>query len=367
MLCGIVKAGNRMPGRGVTRPFYPNVNIIRLIAASTVIFSHAFLISEKTEANEPFVRLFGDDKILGIFGVYAFFITSGFLVTQSAQFGSVGGFLWRRALRIYPALVVCILLSVYVLGPLFSPLGIRRYLRWSNPLETTVLSVLNPSYGMKLPNVQFYDPAISWLATFTNGSLWSISQEIFCYLILAALMAIGLLRAPFMAFALAVGVTWQLFFEHPWPDTQLITDFTFIAPYFFCGSLLWFVMEKWQPNLVLASIFAALGVLCLVFLPAYSYGPMLFAYPLVYIAISPSIQLPTLDRLGDVSYGTYLYGWPVEQVVNHALGQYSTWWTVFGLSLPITLLLGWLSWHLLEKHALRLKRISFLQRQPVSP
>ncbi|MBB2840569.1 UNVERIFIED_ORG: hypothetical protein GGE64_004345 [Rhizobium etli] len=64
-------------------------------------------------------------------------------------------------------------------------------------------------------------------------------------------------------------------------------------------------MEKWQPNLVLASIFAALGVLCLVFLPAYSYGPMLFAYPLVYIAISPSIQLPTLDRLGDVSCSAF--------------------------------------------------------------
>lgn len=46
---------------------------------------------------------------------------------------------------------------------------------------------------------------------------------------------------------------------------------------------------------------------------------------------------------------------------------YSTWWAVFALSLPTSLLLGWLSWHLLEKRALGLKRISYFQRQPVSP
>ncbi|MEH7912070.1 hypothetical protein V7798_33650 [Rhizobium laguerreae] len=90
------------------------------------------------------------------------------------------------------------------------------------------------------------------------------------------------------------------------------------------------------------------------------------SYPLVYIATSPIIRLPTLERLGDVSYGTYLYGWPAEQVVNHALGPSSTWWAVFALSLPTAWLLGWLSWHLLEKRALRLKRISLRQRQPVS-
>ncbi|MBB4526842.1 UNVERIFIED_ORG: peptidoglycan/LPS O-acetylase OafA/YrhL [Rhizobium sophorae] len=356
-----------MHGGEIKKAYYPNFNMIRLVAASTVIFSHAFLISEKTSANEPFERLLGEGNILGIFGVYVFFITSGFLVTQSAQFGSPGGFLWRRALRIYPAFVVCTLLSVYVLGALFSPLGVSGYLLKSLHVKTTLLSLLDPNFGMTLPHVQFYDPAISWLATVVNGSLWTIGQEIFCYLIVAGLMAIGLLRAPLMALALTVGVTWELSFNHPWPNIRFLTDFTFIAPYFFCGSLLWFVMEKRQPNIVLALIFAALGVLCLAFWPAYVYGPMLFAYPLIFIATSPVIRLMTLERLGDVSYGTYLYGWPVEQVVNHALGQYSTWWAVSALSLPTAWLLGWLSWNLLEKRALRLKRISLLRPQAVIP
>ncbi|WP_427145373.1 acyltransferase family protein [Rhizobium pisi] len=349
-----------MDGREIEKAFYPNFNMIRLVAASMVIFSHAFLISEKTSANEPFRRLLGQGTF-GIFGVYAFFITSGFLVTQSAQFGSAGGFLWRRALRIYPAFAVCTLLSVYVLGALFSPLGISGYLLKSLHVKTTLHSLFDPNFGMTLPHVQFYDPAISWLATFVNGSLWTIGQEIFCYLIIAGLMAIGLLRAQLMALVLAVGVTWQLFFDHPWPNIRFLTDFTFIAPYFCCGSLLWIVMEKRQPNIVLALIFVVLGVLCLVIWPNYFYRPMLFAYPLIYIATSPVIRLPTLERVGDVSYGTYLYGWPVEQVMNHALGQYSTWWAVFALSLPASWLLGWLSWHLLEKRALRLKRIALLR------
>src|SRR5262249_32074626 len=79
---------------------YSNFDFIRVVAAASVIFSHSFLIAEGTEKDEPFERLFGGHNILGIYGVFIFFIISGFLVTQSAyRSGSLSRFVWKRFLR----------------------------------------------------------------------------------------------------------------------------------------------------------------------------------------------------------------------------------------------------------------------------
>src|SRR4051812_33589333 len=87
-----------------------NFDTIRLVAAASVIFSHAFLIADGHDKNEPFVRLTG--SIIGIHGVFIFLIISGFLVTQSLKTSSsLRHFAWKRSLRIYPALALCAIVS----------------------------------------------------------------------------------------------------------------------------------------------------------------------------------------------------------------------------------------------------------------
>src|SRR6202140_773674 len=96
-----------------------NFYALRLIAALSVVFSHSFLIAEGTEANEPFVRLTGNQCILGLVGVFVFFIISGYLVTESwCRSPMPGRFALRRGLRIYPGLLVNVAICAFLIGPL---------------------------------------------------------------------------------------------------------------------------------------------------------------------------------------------------------------------------------------------------------
>ena len=107
-----------------------NFDTLRLVAAGSVIFSHAFLLSQGRQDNEPLVLLTGGQSVLGVVGVFVFFVISGFLVTQSFETtGSPLRFLAKRALRIYPGLAACILLCAFVLGPLVTSLPLGAYLR----------------------------------------------------------------------------------------------------------------------------------------------------------------------------------------------------------------------------------------------
>jgi hypothetical protein len=95
------------PAPSTTR--YLNFDLsLRLAAAASVVFSHAFGITEGHDRNEPFVRLLGPENILGIYGVYIFFITSGFLITASFHRSSLGDYALKRGFRIIPGLAVCV-------------------------------------------------------------------------------------------------------------------------------------------------------------------------------------------------------------------------------------------------------------------
>ena len=105
--------------------------------------------------------------------------------------------------------------------------------------------------------------------------------------------------------------------------------------------------------------------------------PLVAAFPLLYFADSPSIRLPGTGRLGDISYGLYLYGWPDAQVVCALSGDTPSWWSIWlwstAATVPVALLswhlvrlastvstvpIAWASWHFVEKPALALKGLS---------
>src|SRR5688572_15400253 len=106
-----------------------NFDAVRLAAALAVVFSHSFLIAEGTERNEPFVWITGNQSILGLLGVFVFFVISGYLVTESyVRNPAPGRFALRRTLRIYPGLVVNVLVCAFLVGPLVSALPLGAYL-----------------------------------------------------------------------------------------------------------------------------------------------------------------------------------------------------------------------------------------------
>ena len=161
-----------------------NFDALRLVAATSVVFSHAFLLSQGREDNEPLKWLTGQ-TILGVVGVFVFFVISGFLVTQSCETtGSPLRFAAKRALRIYPGYLVCILLCTVALGPLVSTLPLHAYLAsggtWDFLLWNLVMNVEHNS----LPGVRFtgFD-----IGTIVDGPLWSLPCEMVMYAMVLAL------------------------------------------------------------------------------------------------------------------------------------------------------------------------------------
>src|SRR5262245_41374647 len=101
---------------------------LRLVAALFVIFSHAFLIATGSEESEPMVRLLGPGNILGLYGVFTFFIISGFLLARSlASNAGAITFTVSRVLRIFPAYLCAVLVVGLAIGPFFTTLPVRQY------------------------------------------------------------------------------------------------------------------------------------------------------------------------------------------------------------------------------------------------
>jgi peptidoglycan/LPS O-acetylase OafA/YrhL len=339
-------------------PRFRNFDTIRLAAAASVVFSHAFLISDGHEGNEPFVRLTGN--ILGIHGVFVFLIISGFLVTQSLYASpSLLSFAWKRFLRIYPALAVCAIVSAFIIAPFFSDLSWNKYVQSLIGVKY-IAKVLLLYDTSGIPTVQFYNQGPQWLGYDINGSLWSIASEIYCYMILFILAVLGLVSIPTALIGLIAGsvlLQAYLLFPQLVSDTAII-NLLYTVPSFAAGVVMYFVHSHFGISKAPALI--CCGALLLTAPMGYSMllFPILAGYPLIALGVTRSISLGNAARFGDLSYGTYLYGWPIEQVVRSLAGDTLSGWSLFLISFPLATACGWLSWHLVEKHALALKSLA---------
>jgi peptidoglycan/LPS O-acetylase OafA/YrhL len=326
-----------------------NFDTIRLLAATSVIFSHSFLLVDQNELREPFVRLLGAHNIVGIYGVFVFFIISGYLVTQSYfRSASPLEFLYKRALRIFPALIVCAFILAFIVAPIFSNKPLQQYYLNTDGYRYFFRTIfLFKAPWPDIEGVSIYNLPYGVLL---NGSLWSIQSEVLCYLGLLLLGILKLLDLRTSVALLVLGIISNHFFDGG--------KFVLVLPAFAAGMCLFFICKTYPLSGVLA-IIALVGLII-----GGASGnlrdvafPIFGSYAIIYLGFSKTISLGRAARFGDVSYGTYLYGWPVEQCVRAAFGDGAKWWIVFSLSVPIALLLGFVSWHAIEKVALRYRSL----------
>lgn len=136
---------------------FPGFDGLRLLAAMSVLFSHGFLIATGSEQDEPLARLLGKGEIAGMYGVYTFFIISGFLLARSLALDpSVLRFAVNRILRIYPGFIFCVIATAIVLGPIGSSLSWSEYLVRSEVREYAATSLICLCDPAKLPGVYAY-------------------------------------------------------------------------------------------------------------------------------------------------------------------------------------------------------------------
>ncbi|MEI9982829.1 MAG: hypothetical protein WDN69_06215 [Aliidongia sp.] len=63
-------------------------------------------------------------------------------------------------------------------------------------------------------------------------------------------------------------------------------------------------------------------------------------------------------RIGDYSYGLYIYGYAIQQTYAYLFPSHRIWWLNVAVSLPIAFVCATLSWHLIEKPALDNRKIA---------
>ncbi len=320
-----------------------NFNLIRLIAAWLVIYSHAWAITG-TAGDDHLARL-TLSKSAGAFAVDVFFVISGFLVAASFERNGWRDFLIARALRIYPALIVCVALSVFVLGPMLTlsadywrDATTWRYL-WANAT---------------LWRAEFWLPGVFEASprTAVNGSLWTLPIEGRLYLALLLAGVFGMLRpwryASAWALAMAAACAFALW-RAPLPEH--LSYLIWVTSFFITGTLAWVLRERialrWP---ILAALFvtAALTRGGLAFPAAYF---ALVVYGTFYLGFA--LRLPRIEK-NDLSYGVYLYGWPMQQLA--LLAGAVTLASNILIATSMTLLCAALSWFCIERPALRLKR-----------
>lgn len=327
-----------------------------MAAAYGVLVTHSFALAIGTGAAQPLHDRLG--MTLGSIAVDIFFLTSGFLVTASLLTReSTIEFVWGRVLRIFPALFAMLLVTVFGIGLFFTTLPWSSYITDPKLYKYFLKNVtLIGGVAYRLPGVFETTP----FPNAVNGSLWTMPYELWMYGILAAVWLLGCAAPRFRrkAFEVSIiaGAAWAgvyVVLAHFGVIQQRLFWRLFFM--FFTGSV-FFVLRN---RIVLShSIFIA----CLVGMLLSAYHSRLFfivynatlAYILFYVAYIPSGFIRAYNRLGDYSYGVYIYAFPVQQSIAYSVPGVSV------LSMAIyssvtTIILAALSWHLMEKHALKRK------------
>jgi len=340
-----------------------NFDALRLAAALMVLVGHAYVLSGRSPA-EPLAAHTGVGG-LGELGVSVFFVISGFLVTMSFErAGSAAAYLANRVLRIAPGLAVSLALTAWALGPLVTNLAASEYFARPQTWLYVARNALLYPVTYLLPGVFERNP----YPAAVNGSLWTLRLEFTFYLLPPLLARLGWLgRSGLATVAAAAAAAYLVLAAAGHPAVLLIAARNFWL--FAAGAALYvwrdspFLKRPFWPGLALAAFAVSLPLRAVTPFVAPLALPLLVAA----FALRPLPGLRSVSRAGDLSYGVYIYAFPVQQALMQALGPERLGTAAFvGLTLAAVLPLAALSWRFVERPALGLKpRVAdWLARRP---
>lgn len=346
-----------------------SLNFLRLALAVCVIISHVAL-----DEHAHFIDTYLRRSTLGTMAVYGFFGISGYLIAGSAARNKVGHYLWQRVLRIAPAFWVSLLLTAFLFGPIAWKLA--PHWPGSGTLHNYLHAKPDGPVTYVERNALLKINQVTIASTIQNSSLWTLFYEFCCYLVLGFLAMVGLLRyrvslviltvAVFVTVTLIIAVpTWSLHFSvyQNWVPMNLLK----LSLVFLVGSCLWAYRDvipdsKWLALGCAIAFYAGLWLpqptdrgFAAYYLAYPNLAAPLVVYPLLWLGAH--LPLQRVGRKNDYSYGIYIYAMPVQFVLFYwgapKLGTFA--FTV--LDVVVTVPFAVASWWIIERNALRLKRL----------
>lgn len=313
-------------------------------------------------------------QTLGGMGVHVFFVTSGYLIFQSWQRDpSPTRYLVRRCLRIFPALLLVLLITAFVIGPMMSSHKAENY--FSSPQTYQYLNNLFFVGSRGLPGVFEDNP----YPITVNGGLWTLKYEFLMYLFLLGLGVVGNRIRVLLPVGLALGVAGSatvalliaLPLEH-FPTDSLLhillanahselsstaLRLPELAYYFLTGALFGYwrhlIVYRWSIAAILA--IASFLLFASAWPGSIVVTGLFVAYSSLALGNARYYPLTRFGKYGDFSYGIYIYGFVVQQCVSSLLSQPPSWAIALALSFFVTLFFALVSWNLVEAPALAAK------------
>lgn len=315
------------------------------MAALAVIVGHSFTLTGVAPA----------PRVVGIpihsLGLYTFFAISGYLIAKSWNRNpNVATYLANRSLRIFPALVVVVLATVIFIGPAVSVLDARQYFQGADVYEYLQNVLLLAQYD--LPGVF----ETGHRSSAVNGVLWTLGLEFVCYLVVAV---VGIMLGPrkiwgYFAFGLiAVGFA-LVPGDEPWTAWMGPAGTTWV--FFAAGALLSGYGSRRRVTLKsLALVIPTwVGVVAVVPDSALFVAWLALPYTVLTLGLASTPGIRSAARFGDLSYGTYLWGFLVQQLVIEWFDPIP-WLLNTSIVVIATAAIAFASWHVVEKRALALK------------
>ena len=334
-----------------------NLDALRLVSALAAMVGHSFTLTGIAPA----------PRVLGIpihsLGLYAFFAISGYLIASSWQRNPrLVPYLVNRSLRIFPALILVVVVTVLLIGPAVTTLDTAQYFRSDVVYQYLLNLALTAQY--ELPGVFETGHRSSAM----NGVLWTLGLEFICYLVVAV-VGLLLLRTRSGWGYLVFGVIAVIIARMPGQSPELAwmgpagTTWVFFA----VGALLSRVPASWlQPKVLILVLLLWIATVMLI--PSTALAVAWLALPFVMIASgrasTPGVR--RAGRFGDLSYGMYLWGFLVQQLVIEQFGVLPG---LVNITVVVfsSAVIALLSWHLVEKRALAHKIRGGNIRPPADP
>ena len=346
----------------ISSPSGNNFNAIRLFLALLVIFDHSFPLAEGKD--DPLLVVSHLQLSFGEMAVCLFFFISGLLITASwFNSKSMSDYLRRRVLRIFPGYTVAMIITILI-ALLFAtrpfdglPLGL------GNLVDFFYLGFSSCTGNWVFPNNPFPHTA--------NGSLWTINFEFTCYLVVAAIGMFGFFKKRFLILVLFLGqfgycAQVLLFKGVELVHTNRSFAYAIFLTAFLAGSCAWL----WRDKIPVRSPIALLALCFLIgsiqFPPWFTLlVPLAAAYFILWIAYGFPVKSLAWCNKTDLSYGTYLYAFPIQQIL--AFAGVRNPWLLFAVATPVTLAVAFASWTFIEKPFLRMRSKDFSDYDPGTP
>ena len=342
-----------------------NFDAIRLLAATMVLVSHAYPLAGVPV--DPLTNNLG----LGYGGTVAvdiFFVISGFLIARSFGHSTPGDYVTARALRILPGLAFLTLVETLVIVPTFFEGKLSFYFR---------------TYALAhLKNIFVFgeDPYIPGVFSqhpypYLNGSLWTLPVETSFYLLLPLILLVSrqrrwivlvlwLLALAAEPVATALGLSEANFGGFLFRTVRLFPAIQ-MSGFFLGGVVAWLYREEIPFD---AGLFAICAILLFAAGNSEALGlamKLCLPYCILYIGMAGSFGTRLKRTVGDLSYGFYLFSYPLLNAVIALGDRQLSPSRVMLYALPLTLLAAAVSWHLVERPALRFKGHRWRARAPL--